>query len=51
MVMQDFPLHERHRGGAASAEETKIGEIIANSLIDNGATLQMGMLIQAHHEL
>ena len=35
-------LHERHFGGPASAEEKKIGELIANNLVEDGATLQMG---------
>ncbi|VDK56090.1 unnamed protein product, partial [Gongylonema pulchrum] len=43
MIEKDYPLHERHFGGAASPEEKKIGEIIANNLVDNGATLQMGI--------
>ena len=34
-------LHER-KIGVASAQETKIGKIIADNLVDNGATLQMG---------
>ncbi|VDL73337.1 unnamed protein product [Nippostrongylus brasiliensis] len=37
-----FPLHERHIG-KDSPEETKIGQIIAENLVDNGATLQMGI--------
>lgn len=36
-----FPLHERHIG-KESPEEDKIGQIIAEHLVDNGATLQMG---------
>lgn len=44
MVENDFPLHERKLGGAASAEEKKIGQLIANELVDNGATLQMGKI-------
>ncbi|VDM39821.1 unnamed protein product [Toxocara canis] len=39
----DHLLHERHMGGPATAEEKKIGEIIANNLVENGATLQMGI--------
>ncbi|VDD91490.1 unnamed protein product [Enterobius vermicularis] len=38
----DQLLHERPVSGAASAEEKKIGEIIANNLVEDGATLQMG---------
>ncbi|KHJ97199.1 putative 4-hydroxybutyrate coenzyme A transferase [Oesophagostomum dentatum] len=37
-----FPLHQRHIG-KDSEEETKIGQIIAEHLVDNGATLQMGI--------
>ncbi|RCN43544.1 4-hydroxybutyrate coenzyme A transferase [Ancylostoma caninum] len=37
-----FKLHERHIG-KDSEEETKIGQIIAEHLVDNGATLQMGI--------
>uniref|UniRef100_A0A915B6L3 Acetyl-CoA hydrolase n=1 Tax=Parascaris univalens TaxID=6257 RepID=A0A915B6L3_PARUN len=39
----DHQLHERHGGGPPSPEEKKIGEIIANNLVDDGATLQMGI--------
>lgn len=42
MIEKDFPLHERHIGGPPTAEEKKIGEIIAGELVANGATLQMG---------
>ncbi|KJH44510.1 putative 4-hydroxybutyrate coenzyme A transferase [Dictyocaulus viviparus] len=35
-----FPLHERHVG-KGSEEERKIGAIIAENLVENGATLQM----------
>ncbi|VDM72538.1 unnamed protein product [Strongylus vulgaris] len=37
-----FKLHERHIG-KDSEEERKIGRIIAENLVDNGATLQMGI--------
>ncbi|KAJ1347515.1 hypothetical protein KIN20_002590 [Parelaphostrongylus tenuis] len=37
-----FPLHERH-AGRDSEEEQKIGRIIAENLVENGATLQMGI--------
>ncbi|KAK6736907.1 hypothetical protein RB195_019540 [Necator americanus] len=37
-----FKLHERHIG-KDSEEEKKIGQIIAESLVENGATLQMGI--------
>lgn len=40
----DHQLHERHGGGPPTPEEKKIGEIIANNLVDDGATLQMGSL-------
>ncbi|XGW09764.1 hypothetical protein V3C99_011773 [Haemonchus contortus] len=38
----DFPLHERHLG-KDSEEEQKIGKIIAENLVENGSTLQMGI--------
>lgn len=41
LVQADFPLHVRH-AGAIGEKERKIGEIIANNLVDDGATLQMG---------
>ncbi|KAL6724028.1 hypothetical protein Aduo_018964 [Ancylostoma duodenale] len=41
-VVDSFKLHERHIG-KDSEEETKIGRIIAEHLVDNGATLQMGI--------
>ncbi|VDO53855.1 unnamed protein product [Onchocerca flexuosa] len=44
MIENDFPLHERKFGAKTSEVEKKIGELIANELVDNGATLQMGML-------
>nr|CDJ95142.1 Acetyl-CoA hydrolase transferase domain containing protein [Haemonchus contortus] len=37
-----FPLHERHFG-KDNEEEQKIGQIIAENLVDNGSTLQMGI--------
>ncbi|XGW09767.1 hypothetical protein V3C99_011773 [Haemonchus contortus] len=37
-----WPLHERHFG-KDSEEEQKIGKIIAEHLVDNGSTLQMGI--------
>lgn len=36
----DQLLHERPTAGAPSAEEKKIGELIANNLVEDGATLQ-----------
>ena len=36
-----FPLHERNIG-TQNEQEKKIGKIIAENLVDNGATLQMG---------
>ncbi|KAK6059584.1 hypothetical protein COOONC_02787, partial [Cooperia oncophora] len=42
LVESDFPLHTRHLG-EDSEEEQKIGKIIAENLVDNGATLQMGI--------
>lgn len=44
MIENDFPLHERKFGAKTSEAEKKIGELIANELVANGATLQMGML-------
>ncbi|CAD6190193.1 unnamed protein product [Caenorhabditis auriculariae] len=37
-----FVLHQRHIG-KANDQEAKIGQIIAENLVDNGATLQMGI--------
>lgn len=37
-----FPLHLRHTSTITEIEQ-KIGQIIADNLVDNGATLQMGM--------
>jgi len=37
-----FPLHERHTK-AIGPQEKKIGEIIAQNLVEDGATLQMGI--------
>ena len=38
-----FPLHLRHMAHMGETE-LKIGEIIAEHLVDDGATLQMGMV-------
>lgn len=38
-------LHERPPSGPAAPEEKKIGELIANNLVEDGATLQMGMKV------
>uniref|UniRef100_A0A0R3RKA5 Acetyl-CoA hydrolase n=1 Tax=Elaeophora elaphi TaxID=1147741 RepID=A0A0R3RKA5_9BILA len=43
MVENDFPLHERKISTNTSGVEKKIGALIANELIANGATLQMGI--------
>ncbi|KAM3718231.1 4-hydroxybutyrate coenzyme A transferase [Dirofilaria immitis] len=43
MVENDFLLHERKFNAKTSEVETKIGELIANQLVSNGATLQMGI--------
>ena len=40
-----FPLHERNIG-TQNEQEKKIGKIIAENLVDNGATLQMGEQIK-----
>ena len=37
----EHQLHERHLG-TTNDQERKIGKIIADNLVDNGATLQMG---------
>ncbi|KAK6027914.1 4-hydroxybutyrate coenzyme A transferase domain protein [Ostertagia ostertagi] len=49
-VIEDnnFPLHTR-KLGENSEEEEKIGKIIAENLVDNGATLQMGKYDSALH--
>lgn len=41
MVQNSEPLHELKRG-ALSEEENKIGKLIADNLVVDGATLQMG---------
>ncbi|VDM93470.1 unnamed protein product [Onchocerca ochengi] len=43
MIEMDYPLYEREIQETGSFEEQKIGEIIANNLVDNGATLQTGI--------
>lgn len=43
MVEWDFPLPELKKG-KTTAEETKIGKLIADNLVEDGATLQMGWL-------
>lgn len=43
-VNLDVPLPE-HGGAPPSEAETKIGQHIASNLVDDGATLQMGMQI------
>ncbi|KAI1728609.1 4-hydroxybutyrate coenzyme A transferase [Ditylenchus destructor] len=42
MVYEDFPLHTR-RFGQVGAAESEIGKLIAENLVDDGATLQMGI--------
>uniref|UniRef100_A0A915CTC5 Acetyl-CoA hydrolase n=1 Tax=Ditylenchus dipsaci TaxID=166011 RepID=A0A915CTC5_9BILA len=42
IVHQDFPLHVRNFG-QVSEVETKIGQLIAENLVDDGSTLQMGI--------
>ena len=39
----DFPLYERHLDGPRNPAEKKIGELIGNNLVEDGATLQMGI--------
>ena len=43
-VYIDHPLPIAHKK-QPSAEETKIGNLIAENLVDNGATLQMGKAV------
>ncbi|VIO93966.1 Uncharacterized protein BM_BM7669 [Brugia malayi] len=43
MVENDFALHERKFSAKTSEVEKKIGQLIANELVSNGATLQMGI--------
>ncbi|KAK2710260.1 4-hydroxybutyrate coenzyme A transferase-like isoform X2 [Artemia franciscana] len=42
MVEHDAPMHVRHTTKMTDVEKT-IGELIAENLVDNGATLQMGI--------
>lgn len=42
MVEEDLPIPELHRG-ELTEEEAKIGKIVAEELVADGATLQMGM--------
>lgn len=41
LVEGDSAPHIRNPGNPG-AREAKIGELVANNLVDNGATLQMG---------
>ena len=43
-VYIDHPLPVAHKK-TPSAEETTIGNLIAENLVDNGATLQMGKIL------
>lgn len=43
MIENNFPLHER-KFAEKSGVEKKIGDLIANELVVDGATLQMGVL-------
>lgn len=45
MVEHSEPLHELKRG-ALSEEEERIGKLIAENLVVDGATLQMGIELQ-----
>lgn len=47
MVQHSEPLHELKRG-ALSEEENKIGKLIADNLVVDGATLQMGKKLGFH---
>ena len=42
MVECDFPIPELKKG-KPSEEEEKIGKLIADNLVEDGATLQMGL--------
>jgi len=42
VVEVDMPLHERKKGQISDVEQ-KIGQLIADNLVDDGATLQMGI--------
>ncbi|KXJ11048.1 uncharacterized protein LOC110244318 [Exaiptasia diaphana] len=42
LTVADFPLHQ-HKPGVISEADGKIGKLIAENLVDNGATLQMGI--------
>lgn len=42
IVECDYPLHELKKG-ELSPEEQKIGKLIAEHLVEDGATLQMGL--------
>lgn len=42
MVQADEPLHELSKG-ALTEEEQLIGKVIADNLVEDGATLQMGI--------
>ena len=42
MVECDFPIPELKKG-KPSEEEVKIGKLIAENLVEDGATLQMGL--------
>lgn len=44
LTVADFPLHE-HQPGILSESDKKIGKLIAQNLVDDGATLQMGRYI------
>lgn len=41
LTVADFPLPE-HKMGTISEADKKIGKLIAENLVDDGATLQMG---------
>lgn len=41
MVQWDEPLHEMQKN-VLSPEEEQIGKLIAENLVEDGATLQMG---------
>ncbi|KAL3995033.1 Acetyl-CoA hydrolase/transferase C-terminal domain family protein [Acanthocheilonema viteae] len=43
MIEMEFPLYEREISESVTINEKKIGEIVANNLVDNGATLQTGI--------
>lgn len=46
IVETNRPIYAKEEGGPPDEISMKVGEIIAEKLVDNGATLQMGWLWQ-----